>query len=48
MHLINDHNQHILTSRRERDLARLAEHNSAVSRAERDLVGTEISCAKGP
>jgi hypothetical protein len=47
MHLINYHSQHILTSRRGRDLARLAERNSAVSRAERDPVGAEISCAKG-
>jgi hypothetical protein len=27
MHLINDYSQQVLTDQRERDLARLAEHN---------------------
>ena len=38
MHLINDYSQQVLTDQRERDLARLAEHNRPVRLALRNRV----------
>ena len=38
MHLINDYSQQVMTDRRERDLARLAEHNRPVQLALRNRV----------
>jgi hypothetical protein len=38
MHLINDYSQPVLTDQRERDLARLAEHNRPVQLALRNRV----------